>query len=164
MKKILNKQLGPFLDILSFLDYNTLLKIRLSCKEIYENVDIIWKNYKLTNEKFAMILSRKFSINFLLKNKHFDPSFNDNYAIKWASYYGILSAVEKLLIDNRVDPSACKNFAIEWASANGHLEVVKALLKHNSVNPNDNNYSASRFANANKHFKIVEELLKYTKI
>ena len=66
----------------------------------------------------------------------YDPSADDNWAIRLASYSGHLEVVKELLKDKRVDPSADDNWAISWASYSGHLEVVKELLKDKKVRKN----------------------------
>jgi len=58
----------------------------------------------------------------------FDPSADDNYAIKYASENGHLEVVKLLLQDPRVDPID-NNYAIQVASKNSHSEVVKLLLQ-----------------------------------
>ena len=73
-----------------------------------------------------------------------DPSYVNNYAIRWASYYGHIEVVELLLKDSRVDPSDCNNTAILWASSNGHKEVVELLLKDSRVDPSDDDNLAIR--------------------
>jgi len=55
-----------------------------------------------------------------------DPTANDNYAIRLASYYGH-AAVVKLLLEHGADPKAGNNYAIQWASKNEHIDVVEVL-------------------------------------
>src|SRR3990172_12409974 len=76
-------------------------------------------------------------VNILIET-NFDPSADDNYAIRKASYHGHLNVVNRLLEDDRVDPSANDNYAIRWASNNGHLNVVNRLLEDNRVDPSAN--------------------------
>ena len=90
----------------------------------------------------------------------YDPSGDDNWAIKLASHNGHLGVVKALLADDRVDPSAASNFAIESASINGHIDVVKALLTDNRVDPSTGNNRAIRWASGNGHLEVVKELLK----
>src|SRR3989304_3535098 len=59
----------------------------------------------------------------------FNPSYDNNSAIRWACRFNKIDSVKKLLKDTRVDPSVDNNCAIRWTSRNGHLEVVKELLK-----------------------------------
>ena len=73
----------------------------------------------------------------ILINANFDPSADDNYAIRKASEKGHLNVVNRLLEDDRVDPSARDNYAIRTASGNGHLNVVNRLLKDDRVDPSD---------------------------
>ena len=73
----------------------------------------------------------------LKEDSSFDPSAEDNHAIKKASKNGHNDLVKILLQDNRVDPSAENNCAISSASRNGHNEVVKLLLQDQRVDPSD---------------------------
>jgi hypothetical protein len=50
-----------------------------------------------------------------LDDLSFDPTSEDNLAIRVASENGLLQVVAKLLDDPRVDPSACNNYAIRNA-------------------------------------------------
>ena len=64
----------------------------------------------------------------------FDPSFDDNFAILYASEKGNVKVVKTLLANPRVDPSADNNVAIRFASFYGHSQVVKILLADPKVN------------------------------
>jgi hypothetical protein len=66
--------------------------------------------------------------------------------IRYASFYGRIEVVKKLLKDPRVDPSNCDNYAIKWASRNGHIEVVNILLEDPRVDPSDTNNYALRWS------------------
>jgi len=61
----------------------------------------------------------------------FDPTADNNRAIRWASENGHVEVVKILLSDKRVDPTADNNLAIRRASEKGHVEVVKILYQHN---------------------------------
>lgn len=56
-------------------------------------------------------------------------------AITYASYYGYLPLVERLLLDERVDPTRKEIVwsAIGWASRQGHLAVLQRLFTHSKV-------------------------------
>jgi len=58
----------------------------------------------------------------------FDPSANENYAIRIASEYGHADVVNVLLADSRVNPSARDNYAIGMASLFGRTEVVNSRI------------------------------------
>ena len=89
-----------------------------------------------------------------------DPSYSNNFAIRYASQFDHTEIVKVLLDDDRVDPSAQNNYAIRWASQNGHTDVVKLLLKDDRVNPSDLNNYAIRWASKNGHTDVVKLLLK----
>ncbi len=68
-----------------------------------------------------------------LIHRGYNPSTNNNLAIRLASENGHLPVVNRLLQDNRVNPTADNNYAIRWASLNGRLPVVKRLLQDDRV-------------------------------
>ena len=92
-----------------------------------------------------------------------DPSFDENRAIAYASWYGHLAVVERLLQDKRVDPSATDNYgncALSHAAKNGHLAVVERLLQDERVDPSDAENFAIKNASENGHLAVVERLLQ----
>jgi len=96
----------------------------------------------------------------LLQDKKVDPSYNDNWAIRWASEVGHTDIVALLLKDERVDPSGDKNEPILLASQFGHTNVVALLLKDKRVDPSPLDNYALRFASENGHADVVTLLLK----
>jgi hypothetical protein len=99
-------------------------------------------------------------VDCLLRHAMFDPSADDNRAIKVAAMNGHLVVVERLLRDERVDPSADNNEAIRAAAHFGHLTVVDWLLQDLRVDPSaDDNY-AVRWAACWGHLAVVERLLQ----
>jgi len=90
----------------------------------------------------------------------FDPSINENSAIRWAARHGKLEAVLALLKDERVDPSQGGDKAIRWACWNGHTEVVQALLRDVRVNPSANDNYSIRVASQHGWVDVVRELMK----
>ncbi len=99
-------------------------------------------------------------VDCLLRHAMFDPSADDNYAVRRAAIFGHLAVVDRLLLDERVDPSADDNYAIRWAADGGHLAVVERLLQDVRVDPSaDDNY-AVRWAAQNGHLTVVERLLQ----
>lgn len=62
-----------------------------------------------------------------------DPSFLDNYLIRYASINGHLDLVQKLLQDPRVDPSANNNEAFSLSLNNWHLHIAIQLFKNDKV-------------------------------
>jgi hypothetical protein len=77
-------------------------------------------------------------LNLLIKHKRVDPSFEDNWAIIYASDNGCINVVKILLNDKRVNPADYCNYSIRLACKNrisyiGHLlwkdERVKKTLE-----------------------------------
>jgi hypothetical protein len=95
-----------------------------------------------------------------LQDKRVDPSADDNYAVRWAAWYGHLAVVDRLLQDKRVDPSARDNSAVRLAAQNGHLAVVERLLQDQRVDPSASNNYAVRLAAQNGHLAVVDRLLE----
>ena len=100
-------------------------------------------------------------VDLLLLDESVDPSFNNNSAIRYASNYGYIAVVDRLLQEKkRVDPSADNNYAICWASNNGHIAVVDRLLQdvRGRVDPSAGDNSAIRLASYNGHIAVVDRL------
>eukprot|EP01118_Nematostelium_gracile_P003583 TRINITY_DN14146_c0_g1_i1.p1 TRINITY_DN14146_c0_g1~~TRINITY_DN14146_c0_g1_i1.p1 ORF type:complete len:283 (-),score=52.05 TRINITY_DN14146_c0_g1_i1:33-881(-) len=95
-----------------------------------------------------------------LGRRCFDPSLNDNNAIRWAARHGKLEAVLSLLRDERVDPSQGGDKAIRWACWNGHTDVVKALLRDRRVNPSANDNYSIRVASQHGWVDVIRELMR----
>ena len=91
----------------------------------------------------------------------YDPSADDDDAIRWASEFGHTDVVKLLLGDDRVDPSADNDEAILLASYNGHLDVVKLLLQDPDVDPSADNDEAIRWASENGHTDVVNILKQW---
>jgi ankyrin repeat protein len=88
-----------------------------------------------------------------------NPAARDNYAIKWAAYYGRTEIVELLLSDSRVNPSARDNWAIKFAALEGHTEVVELLLGDERVDPSADDDYVIRWAAELGHTEVVRLLL-----
>ncbi len=99
----------------------------------------------------------------------------DNYAFRYASYYGHLEIVKYLItfgegasppemIEKGLtleDIRSFYNFALIWASSNRHLEVVKYLynlgLTLDDIRSKDN--AALRWASESGHLEVVKYLI-----
>jgi ankyrin repeat protein len=73
-------------------------------------------------------------VNFLLSDSRFDPSLDDDVAIKIASKNGNLDIVKLLLNDPRVDPSSDNNYLIKQAAKTGKSLIVDILLRDPRIN------------------------------
>ena len=69
----------------------------------------------------------------LLKKSKTDPSFDDNWVIKWVCLYGTTEVVRFLLNDHRVDPTTGDNYPIKIAHDLGRKEMTKILLNDERV-------------------------------
>jgi len=100
-------------------------------------------------------------VKFLLSCSRVDPSADNNYAIRLASYNGHDKVVALLLADSsgRVDPSAKDNYAMIWASRNGHDKVVALLLFDPRVDASAENNEAIQAASVWGYDKVVTLLL-----
>jgi ankyrin repeat protein len=99
-------------------------------------------------------------VDCLLRHAMFDPSADDNRAIRLAAGNGHIAVVERLLQDLRVDPSADDSFAVRQAAANGHLAVVERLLQDARVDSSAVGNYAVRWAAKNGHLAVIERLLQ----
>jgi ankyrin repeat protein len=94
----------------------------------------------------------------------FDPSADDNQAIRLAARNGHVAVVERLLQDERVDPSAEGNYAVQFAAINGHVAVVERLLRDVRVDPSADDNLALRWAAREGHIAVVDRLLHDARI
>ena len=100
----------------------------------------------------------------LLQFDFIDPTFNENYAIRYASGCGHFAVLDRLLQEENVDPSAQDNFAIRNASYCKHHDVVFRLLQDNKLVLNgfteNNRQNAFYYACKLGNVSIVDELLQ----
>jgi hypothetical protein len=100
-------------------------------------------------------------VDYLLRHATmFDPSADDNRAIRLAAANGHVAVVERLLQEKLVDPSAYNNDAVGLAAQNGHLAVVERLLQDERVDPSGDNNHAVRWAAWNGFLAVVDRLLE----
>lgn len=99
------------------------------------------------------------AIKTLLKDPRFDPSSNDNYAIRHTCKRNYVELTDILLKHKKIDPTIMENNPIRNASKNGHIAVVKLLLLDSRVNPADKNNFAIRFAMSSNHIEVVKFLI-----
>lgn len=75
----------------------------------------------------ASYCNRDEIVKFLLE-KGADPSWDDNYAIQMACYYGNIEMIKTLLQDSRVDLLVKNNICLQYAIERGHTEVIKIIV------------------------------------
>lgn len=110
---------------------------------------IAWHNSRpldwLPTELWGIVIShldqRKSRLPFLLVcsdfnslRQLFDPTVDDNFAIKTSAKYGFIESVRTLLADERVDPTSDDNFAPLNAATFGHVECTRELIFDSRVN------------------------------
>ena len=92
--------------------------------------DIFTHNTKRTIDRWANLpefdAARVLS---LMEWNNFDPSIENNYALRRFARQGNLKVVKELLEDPRVDPAAMQSQALVFAIENDHYDVAEALLK-----------------------------------
>ena len=84
--------------------------------------------------------------------------------IKWASNFGRINVVKRLLLDSRVDPSDQDNIALIMASELGYIEIVELLLSDSRVDPSDQINRAIFSASQRGHLNIVRRLLQDSRV
>jgi len=94
----------------------------------------------------------------------FDPSIEQNRAIRVASRKGKLESVKFLLKDHRVNPSTHRNLPIRHAAAYGHHKIVRELLKDSRVDPSAFGNQALMLAIRNRYPKVVKLLIQDIKV
>ena len=148
--------------------------IEMTQKRLKINDDICWSGSNVitllkNGEETAVALNKQFGhaslygelevLKFLSTHDTFDPSFDDNYALRAASAHGRIKVVKILLDDERVDPSAQGDYAFCFACAGGHLDVAKRLLFCETVDLTVCTNYALRVASLNGHSEIVKLLM-----
>lgn len=135
-------------------------------KEVKIIVDEILKNELINLERFGTIIFQFCSwkrlndeLVFILKRKEFDPSRDNNLAIRVASRYGRSKIVYMLLKDSRVDPTVNNCFALYSATYFRHLRVVQLLLKDGRSDPTIGSNAPLRIAIKGNQPKIVNLFL-----
>jgi ankyrin repeat protein len=111
---------------------------------------------------FAMVGDTRHVLE-LLENRDLDPSFDNNFAIRFASQNGHTAIVEALLRHPKVDPAACSNHSIQRAAHGGHLTVVQLLSQHPRINRFALNDALQQAASCGNK-KIVEYLLQLPQV
>lgn len=104
------------------------------------------------------------TVKLLLDSKYFDPSSNNNIAIRIASQKGYDEIVTMLLNDDRVDPSDKSNDSLIQAITGGLLSIVKLLLSHPKIDPSARNNHALKTAVRWKRLDIINELINHKQL
>ena len=66
-------------------------------------------------------------------SKEFDPSFLEDWSIRYSSEVGNIDIVKLLLKDERVNPSSCNNSPITDALKYNHTEIIQLLWNDQRV-------------------------------
>eukprot|EP01118_Nematostelium_gracile_P003081 TRINITY_DN13513_c0_g1_i1.p1 TRINITY_DN13513_c0_g1~~TRINITY_DN13513_c0_g1_i1.p1 ORF type:complete len:208 (+),score=48.63 TRINITY_DN13513_c0_g1_i1:111-734(+) len=146
--------------IFSFIPFSSdWLNIKLVCKVWNQLGDHVFNPSENNNFAIKFASQNGYEIDHLLQDTRVDPSANNNYAIKRACRSGHLKVVDRLLEDDRVNPNASENYALRWAAKNGHVQVVHRLLQDKRVDPNAVENYAIKNAIYYEHWDIVHLLL-----
>ena len=99
-------------------------------------------------------------IRVFLDDGRVDPSFSDDWTLRWAAENGHLDIVTICLKDSRVNSGSVSNNAIIMSSQNGHFHIVKLLLKDKNTDPAARYNLPIRCASGVGRYNIVEILMK----
>jgi ankyrin repeat protein len=111
---------------------------------------------------FAMVGDTRHVLE-LLESGQLDPSFDNNFAIRFASQNGHTDIVKALLKHPKVDPAACSNHSIQRAAHGGHLDIVRLLSHHPRINRFALNDALQQAASCGNK-EIVEYLLQLPEV
>lgn len=98
-------------------------------------------------------------IMLLLQERRVDPSFRDNYPMRWAAKNGFLEIVDLLLRHEKASPVDQGESALYLASQNGHYAVVQRLLQDPRVDPNNERFPPIAAAAHKNHIDVFQLLL-----
>jgi len=98
---------------------------------------------------------------FFLESGRFDPSANENEALRIAVERSAKPIIAALLQDARVDPTVNRNEVLRMAIDNDRQDIVKMLLQSNRVKASAFDNNALQLAVANENAAMVVMLLPY---
>jgi len=113
---------GPMYCIMEFIDVEDLHG--LYCTDNNDIMNII-KKYITSKGEIFFTSCIGYGLNKFIKlllRGDLDPSYDDNWPIRYAVRTYHLEIFKLLLADERVDPSACDNWALKHASQNSYIE------------------------------------------
>lgn len=134
-----NSELKDFLfeqNLLGEEAINKLLIYFVEEDSLDDVVFVLTKNICIDFFNKALVIAtekNKNVLEILELDKRYDPSFNNNYLIRWNAKIGNFKKVQELMSDKRVDPSDVKNSAFKGAKVFEHTEVIKLLLMDKRV-------------------------------
>lgn len=83
--------------------------------------------FKIVDDKRQLANEIIFS---MFKNPKFDPSNDNNAAIRYSVYCEDMEAIKFLLNDDRVDPTVNSGELIRRVCQKGNMEILRLLLSH----------------------------------
>ena len=118
----------------------------------YDHVKSIFKIWN--NRKRLKLLKKEL--------ERIDPSFEDNYLLRYAAAKGMKDIVQLLLQYPSVDPTAKDNWALILARENNHKDVFNVLAQHLSEHDIEtgriNRLKSSRFEGASNRARAWKDL------
>lgn len=134
--------------------YQEIAQILLDDKRL--NVSKKASSEILTN---AVIFNRAHLVQLLLQ--HFDPRWDGNILICFATYFGFVDTLRVLLADQRVDPNANFNYPIIHVHG---VQIASLLLNDSRVNPTVLDNEPIFHAATHCYSGIVELLMNDTRV
>ncbi len=101
------------------------------------------------------------TVRLLLEDERFDPSDDENEALKIASVHGYITLVKILLQDERVRSTADKSLMFKYAAQDDHVNVAKLLLLYKETDPSLDDNSLFRDACKRNALGTVKMLLNH---
>ncbi|KAI9341138.1 ankyrin repeat-containing domain protein [Obelidium mucronatum] len=112
----------------------------------------------------ALGLTNNSRVMDILLESEFDPSVQNNRALRWAVASQCYSVTKTLLSSIRhsliIDPSANNNEAIRTAALNGNAEITQLLLQDSRVDPTCQGNYPLVVAATHGHLRVLELLLQ----
>jgi hypothetical protein len=103
-------------------------------------------------------------IKSLLKNKHIDPSYDQNHSLVLAIECNNFNIVKLLIKDKRIDLSRNNISQLIISAKQGSFYMLKFLLKQTKINPSTDKNEAIITAYKCKYYDVVGLLWTYDSV
>lgn len=113
--------------------------------------------YEKKNWLHVLLVNKQF---FAVGKKTFDPSINNNSALKWAISKGYTEIAKELVRDSRVYPGDYEWNPLNWATECGNVDLIRYLLRDIKVQPIKPKHKEFWYAVRMGHTDAINEVIR----